>query len=573
MKASSRPLPDWLKWVMRVSGMILPLCSLYFAYRIWVSIPAIKRGFSGPKALSSQAMQTLLVQLAADVTIVIILVALGIWLFRRSSKKPVAVTEPSESKAVETTPSPVISSKPSKRVAAKRWHSCNVLQVGPALCQLWQFDNRFALSREQASPKGDLLPGNLVKKTWRSLWQPKLNLAWLPPENVFLRVVHLPQSSFDETLSMVELQLEKLSPIPVTQVVWSVQVLPRPAGLLQTLIVVVAERKAVEEFLGQLEGQGYLADRLELSALDQLQATPVQEDGAWIYPAAWGGQDAALVAWWYGGVLQNLNFVTLSATADRAASLKEQLAQMTWAGELEGWLTAPPQWHLVAEETTARAWETPLRQGLGEPVIVSASLNSAELAALTARRAAQAEPQATLLPVEFATRYRQQFVDQLWMRGLAAVGAVYAIGVAVYFAALSFQLYRVNRVEGEVKGLSQTYTNAVQLKARLQVLTERRELKFAGLDCWKTVAELLPETVTLDNFNLIEGRQLKLNGSAPAGEVNAILDFVKAMRKAVVNGQALFDPTKGDPFNSHLNPGGATVNWNFGLELKRAEVR
>jgi hypothetical protein len=572
MKASSRPLPDWLKWVMRISGVVLPLGSLYFAYRIWVSIPAIKRGSSGSKALSSQAMQTLLVQLAADVTIVIILVALGIWLFRRSSKKTVSLPEVDESKAVETTPSPVISSKPSKRVAPKRWHSCNVLQAGPALCQLWQFDNRFALSREQASPRGDQLPGNLVKKTWRSLWQPKLNIAWLPPENVFLRVVHLPQSSFDETLSMVELQLEKLSPIPVTQVVWSVQALPRQLGPLQTLIVVVAERKAVEEFLGQLEGQGYLADRLELSALDQLQATPIEEDDAWIYPSAWVDQDAALVAWWYGGILQNLNFVTLSSTDDRAASLKEQLAQMTWAGELEGWLTSPPKWHLVADETTARAWETPLRQGLGEPLVVSAPLNSVELAALTARRAAQVESQANLLPVEFATRYRQQFVDQLWMRGLGAIGAVYAVGIAIYFAALSFQLYRVNRVENEVKGLSQTYTNAVQLKARYQVLQDRQDLKFAALDCWKTVAEFLPETTTLDGFNLTEGRKLTLNGTAPVGG-SAVLDFVQAMRKATVNGQPMFDQTKSEQFNSHPNPAPTTMSWNFVLELKRGEVR
>jgi len=206
-------------------------------------------------------------------------------------------------------------------------------------------------------------------------------------------------------------------------------------------------------------------------------------------------------------------------------------------------------------------------------MVVTAPLSSAELAALTARRAAQAEPKANLLPAEFATRYRQQFVDSLWLRGLGAIGAVYAVGVAIYFAALSFQLYRVNRVESEVKGLSQSYTNAVQLKARLQVLTERQELKFAALDCWQKVAELLPETVTLESLNLIEGRQLKLNGTAPADEVNVVLDFVKAMRKAVVNGQALFDPNKGDAFNSGLNPGGATVRWNFGLELKRAEVR
>src|SRR5258706_1820269 len=106
-----------------------------------------------------------------------------------------------------------------------RWHSCNILQVGVDSRRLWQFDasnGSFALDREQTIPGGGALPG-LVHKTWRSYWQPKLNVALLPPENVFLRVEHLPKASFAEKLSIVELQLEKLSPIPVGQVVWSIQ--------------------------------------------------------------------------------------------------------------------------------------------------------------------------------------------------------------------------------------------------------------------------------------------------------------------------------------------------------------
>ena len=97
-----------------------------------------------------------------------------------------------------------------------RWHSCNVLQVGAEARQLWQFDARnggFVLSREQTSFTGEPLPARLISKDWRTLWQRKLNVAWLPPEHVFLRVAQFPLSDFNETLSMVELQLEKLSPM------------------------------------------------------------------------------------------------------------------------------------------------------------------------------------------------------------------------------------------------------------------------------------------------------------------------------------------------------------------------
>src|SRR5208283_2001125 len=125
-----------------------------------------------------------------------------------------------------------------------RWHSCNILQIAPDANRLWQFDAKgggFVLNREHQGPS---LPSRFVAKSWSSLWQPRLNVAWLPPENVFLRVIELPKTPFEETLAMVELQLEKLSPLPVAQVVWMIHVLPSSAADLQSVIVVIAERKA-----------------------------------------------------------------------------------------------------------------------------------------------------------------------------------------------------------------------------------------------------------------------------------------------------------------------------------------
>ena len=457
-----------------------------------------------------------------------------------------------------------------------RWHSCNVLHVGADRRRVWQFDARngaFPVQREQTVGAGESLPYALVTKTWRSIWQRKLNVAWLPPHSVFLRVAHLPKSSFAETRDMVELQLEKLSPIPVTQVVWSLQVLPQGKGDLQTVVVMLAERKAVEEFLGELEGQGYLADRLEVSALDQLQATPVTGDGAWVFPGVSGGRNTALVAWWYGGALQSLNFITLPELGDPAASLKAQLAQIAWAGELEGWLTAPPAWQLVADESLAAEWETALRGAVNEPVRVLAPLAPGDLAARTAKRAADADAKVNLLPQEFLTRYRQQWVDRLWLRGLGAVVGLYLIGVAIYALALGGLFLKTNAVERKVTGLSDQYTNAMQLKARYDVLKDREELKFAALDCWRAVADTLPGELTLDGFIFSDGHKMQLNGTAPADSGKVAIDFFEQVRKWKKDDQPLFDTAKGDSApRLGTGPGGA-VTWGFNLELKRVEVQ
>jgi hypothetical protein len=462
-----------------------------------------------------------------------------------------------------------------------RWHSCNILQIAADAKRLWQFDAKgkgFVLGREQRIAHADSLPSRGVAKSWSSLWQPKLNVAWLPPENIFLRVIELPKSNFDETVAMVELQVEKLSPMPVAQIVWTMHILPQSAEELQTVIVVIAERRVVEEFLGRLEGQNFLADRLEAQFLDQLEAdgSSLKNESAadaWIYPLSLGGHSAALVAWWCAGVLRNLSFVVLPSTGDRAANLKNQLAQLVWAGEMEGWLTAAPQWHLVVETTKVAEWENPLHEALGEPAQISAPLPAAELAGRTARRAAAATGRVNFLPPEFSAHYRQQFVDRLWLRGLVAAGLFYAVCVVIYFCATNVLAYRTHGVEEQVAAISNDYTNALQLKARYEVLKERQDLKFAALDCWKLVAEQLPEGISLQRFSFADGQKLSLNGTVPAGDVNKIIDFNDSLRKAKLDNQPVFDPNpnRGEQLVYRI-AGGNAATWNFGLELQHTEA-
>jgi hypothetical protein len=473
-----------------------------------------------------------------------------------------------------------------------RWNTCNVLHVGAAARRVWQFDVRSSAihaRREQVSRAGEPLPGKIIRKGWRSVWNPKLNVAWLPPEEVFIRVAQFPRSSPEETRSMVELQLEKLSPIPVTQAVWTMHILPgsaapRPAEAestskvedLQTVVVVIVARTVVEQFLGQLEGQGYQADRLELPLVDQLQATSITEDGAWIYPETQGLGNTALVAWWYGGVLQNVDLLLLSTGPDRAASVKDQLMQMAWAGELEGWLTAPPRWHLVADGTAAAEWSAALQAGLDQRIEVVTPLPASELAARTAWRAAQADTQTNLLPPEFAARYRRQFEDRLWMRALGWGVAAYMVGLLIYFIAVFFVSYQTNAAEDQVKLQGPTYTNAIELKAQYGILKDRNELQFAALDCYEAVAESQPENVTLESLNFSGGRKLSLSGTAAAGQQTPVTDFGEKLGKHVLTeppnqGQALFKPTTDVPTISVLPNG--SIRWGYNLELKRGEKR
>jgi hypothetical protein len=454
-----------------------------------------------------------------------------------------------------------------------RAQSAILLHSSPAGRRLWQLSasgDKYIVQSEKPYLSNDPLPSGVVGKDWHTLIRPKLNVAWLPADKVFLRAVQLPASEAADISQMVELQLEKLSPLPVTHVVWSVFLMPRPADkpdALQTVIVIIAARSAVEEFLGQLEAQHFMADRLEAPGLDALLAVDIREEGVWIVPGAAG--EPALVAWWYGGFIQNITLVTLTPGPERGPQLKTQIEQIAWAGELDGWLTGTPKIHLVADAQEARFWE-PVFKDAGEEIDVIAPLPPAQLVARSAQRCAS-DSTTNLLPPEFAKRYRQQFVDGLWMRGIFAVLSLYVIGVLIYFGMLYALNIKFDRVKKDLAKISLNYTNALQDREQLRILQERSDLKFASLDCYKIVAENLPEGATIDDFYF--GRQkLELKGTIPSDESEALYNFNDKLRQ--INNpnrhdQLLFKEVTGTPLTIGKD---GMAQWNFTcfLNLKEA---
>jgi hypothetical protein len=390
-------------------------------------------------------------------------------------------------------------------------------------------------------------------------------VAWLPPEEVFLRVIQLPKSDFKETVSMIDLQLEKLSPMPVNQVVWSFELLPQPSAEMQTAVVIIVARQHVEQFLGKLEEQKYLPDRLELPLIDQLLATEVNEDGVWLYPGLGADHYTCLIAWWNGGILRQLSLFPLPPGDDQGRRLQEHLVQISWAGEVEGWLTASPRYHLVATPDLAETWQPFFTAE--QPVVVVDPVPADELAARTVRRALGADNRLNLLPSDYASRYRQQLIDRLWIRALMAVGLIYVVGVAIYFGWTQVVRFQHQRLEDQVAKLTGSYTNAVRLKEEVRVLQDQLDLQFAALDAWKAVAEELPTALTLDSLTFERGRTLRLSGTASAGSQEDIISFSEKIQNRTVGDRRLFK----DVTVPRTSDRQGQTFWNFSAEMNRAE--
>jgi hypothetical protein len=253
--------------------------------------------------------------------------------------------------------------------------------------------------------------------------------------------------------------------------------------------------------------------------------------------------------------------------------------QVAWAGELEGWVSMPVRWHLVADEGSAQFWEPLIAQWsdppegtteASQPIARHPALDRKGLARFSAARAVRQEPAADLLPADFATRYRQQYVDRLWMRGLGAVVSLYLAGVAIYMIALQVVNIQGSRLSTEVAGIANTYTNVLRLKEQVQVLQEQLNLKYAALDSWKIVSEQLPADFTLNNLTFSRGRTVQLSGTAPQGEAQKVLDYNEAIRNATVEGRRLFKDVTPPTFPSRI--GAQVVHWSFDCVLNVSDL-
>ena len=453
------------------------------------------------------------------------------------------------------------------------YQTCNVLEVTAEGRRLWQF----SVGKDSLKPTGELkleagkpLPKQAVAKDWHTLVRPRLDLCWLPAEHAFIRAVQLPSGDPAELLGMVEFQLEKISPLPVTHIVWTAESIPHPNGAGQTALVTIAPRDRVETVLRDVAAGGYLADGFDVPLLRELRGVRPEGDGVWVFVESQVTSAQALVGWFVGGIWRDISLFQLPAGAALTTSLVSCLNQTAWAGELEGWLAQLPRVQLRVRPEDAEALTAALQDWSGQPVQSDARADRSVLAAASVRARLKSQPTA-LVPEETAARQRAAFVDRVWMRALGGVFVTYLFAVFVYLGALNWKKYQLDELKGNAVGLGRQYTNTLQLKAQVAVLQEQVGLKFAALDAWQAAVQELPSTMTLTQLDFRKGAQLDLSGTVPTENQSDVTAYSKKLQETKANEQPLFAKVSVERVDAtRATTSGAT--WSIKAELRKVEA-
>jgi len=449
--------------------------------------------------------------------------------------------------------------------------TCNVLTQDKSSRHLWRFTAGGGQVKSAGAFSGlptDPLPRKQFTKGWSSLWHKTVNIAWLEPDQVFLTAVKVPKCDSQEELrTMIEFQIERISPLPVAHIVWSFEQVPQNPRMLdemRTAIVVIASRTALEKRLGELEKDGYQPDRLELPFLHQLLTTPINSDGVWVYPFSVEGKTFCLTAWWTYKTLQTISLAHLTERENWSAEILNELNKVAWAGEVEGWLNIDPGVHLVCDAKVAEDWLPLLKEACALEVAHTEPPVEAQLASLNAGRVARSESIANLLPAERAERYKQELTDRIWMRAVGALIVVYMMVVACYFGWLQYLSVQKTEIQREVNALKADYDKVKEMRAQIAIQEKQISLRYATLNCMLAAAETLPAELTLSTLDFARGQRLRLVGTAQNGQSPKITDFKEALSKYTVDGELLFT-TVGSP-TMRMQQGGQ-IQWDFTCEI------
>ncbi len=446
-------------------------------------------------------------------------------------------------------------------MAAKKtnWSSCNLIEPAIEGSRLWQFSassKKVRLSGDLRVPENEEPPAKVVSKTWTDIFSRKMNIATIPTEEVFLRVVNLPECEPEELLPMLEFQIEELSPLPLAQVVWSAEKVPGATNENgnQTVIVMIASRDSVESRLTDLESLGFLADRVEVPKLREFFAIESRDDGSHIQLIQGADSVLAVISWWFEGQLRDVNSFNLPDQEESREALVEKINRVTWAGEVSGWMPAEAICHLAKCGDVSADWQEALTRCFGGRIREVEPMSEVDLATSTVEYATKTAAPGLMLE-DYAKRYRQRFQDSLWMEGIKGVVAMLLLGLVAYFGYGNYLQSKLNDLVLQAKREGTQFTNALSLKARVETLEKRKALKFAALEAWYKVSVELPQELkfselTFTSDRTLSGktsRQLRIRGSADTGTKNLIFNYQEALtRMEARDGNTLFSEVSSD---------------------------
>ncbi len=352
----------------------------------------------------------------------------------------------------------------------------------------------------------------------------------LPSDQILLRVLSLPTNDPAEIAGMVNLQIDKVSPFPIDNMVVGHEVLAEKDG--GVIAAALAVRREIVENMGRfLKSAGIVPARIDVNSLIWWHlihdSGVVETEGKWVFIVFRAATSEFIVVNDGIPVLFRA-FVRQEEQTDVEfmGEVCDELGYNLMSLEIEhGSFTdfSISLWHeeMLSEEVLERPRE--LSNGTLE-------LNSMDvlpgLAEGLASRSMGGD-KIDLTPLDIvAQRIKLNFRKRLF-KALGAVAAVWLASLAALFGSNLFQKARLQSVNRDLAAIKAEYSEVDELRRKVAAINLYVDRSRSALECIREVSLKQPYGIDLSVFHYKKGDSLKVTGAAR--DVNLVYTFKKNM--------------------------------------------
>jgi len=378
---------------------------------------------------------------------------------------------------------------------------------------------------DNQAPQPDI--GSIVKKHSAKL-RGRVTLG-LSSEQLLIRVVKLPSVPEEDLKGMVELQVDKLSPFPIENMVVSYEILSKTAD--SYLVLAAAAKNDVVDSTGKILAQsGIFPGRVDANVLGWWRLLKdsgnVKESGRQIFVIMADGVPDVIVS--QDGipvVFRSLNEKGPLTDDEFYSEIARDVAYSMIALDLEygGGHCSMSVWHrgdkplLLAEKMRLECPCEVFLKALDSLPPVTEGL---------ARRTADAGQLLDLTPDSWRLSGGEKLFKHRMIMGALVVIGIWALCVVLFAGGLFYQQKRVTSLEAELKTTQLPADEVISIRKRVSIITRYSDRTRSSLECLREITMLMPEGVEMTSFEYKRASNppgVTINGQAPS--VSLVYDF------------------------------------------------
>lgn len=355
--------------------------------------------------------------------------------------------------------------------------------------------------------------------------------AAIPISEALVRVLDLPATDMGELAGMVDLQVGKISPFPVDELVVSFEVLAREENSTRVLIAAVP-RKLLEglrsdgihprhvdiDLLGwwyairqHAEGEGRI---FNIVLSEGHAGLAVSENGVPILFRSVMQKDELDVDEFLSGIAEELQYTLIAIEADWGEGLEAHIALFSDEADIDRIAVRMSELSNLPVE----------KHNLDELPPLS------EL--IVRRRSGRTEACIDLVPPEWIQTARDVLLKRRLLALSGALVVVWFLAVGAIMGYGAWERSSMSKLETRAEALKEPALKSRRLQMRIGALEQYADRTRSVLECLREVSVLLPARLELQSFSFKKNREVALRGLSATTSATEIYTFFQALENS-----------------------------------------